>query len=196
MYTYSYGDTITEERPFLNLKSDHVRDRGILAFNEYDVNTLHVCLNELKDHRKPCFVASYITELERLVRVLNTYNYLDGDKHLPNAEWLLGVANVVDDFTTETKGITHVYLVCLWDCDRNKQYGIYVGQTSLPIYERYSQHKEGFRAGRKWVMKYGIGLMEPLFQHLMNMNQNEALELEHDIAKALTDAGFIVKGGH
>jgi hypothetical protein len=35
----------------------------------------------------------------------------------------------------------------------------YVGQTSRSAHERYEQHLTGIKAGRRWVMNYGIRLV-------------------------------------
>jgi len=35
----------------------------------------------------------------------------------------------------------------------------YVGQTGLTAQQRYEQHRAGYKAGRKWVMNYGVRLI-------------------------------------
>lgn len=41
-----------------------------------------------------------------------------------------------------------------------------------------------------------IGLLSPLFNHLRDISRDESLELEFNIAIALKQSKFIMKGGH
>ena len=48
--------------------------------------------------------------------------------------------------------------------NQNERYGVYVGQTSKTIQERFIEHKSGTKSG-KGLEKYGIQLMRSLWLH-------------------------------
>ena len=48
--------------------------------------------------------------------------------------------------------------------NQNQRYGVYVGQTSKTIQERFVEHKSGIKSG-KGLEKYGIQLMRSLWLH-------------------------------
>lgn len=48
--------------------------------------------------------------------------------------------------------------------NQNQRYGVYVGQTSKTIQERFIEHKSGIKSG-KGLEKYGIQLMRSLWLH-------------------------------
>lgn len=48
--------------------------------------------------------------------------------------------------------------------NQNQRYGVYVGQTSKTIQERFIEHKSGTKSG-KGLEKYGIQLMRSLWLH-------------------------------
>ena len=47
---------------------------------------------------------------------------------------------------------------------QNQRYGVYVGQTSKTIEERFVEHKSGTKSG-KGLEKHGIQLMRSLWLH-------------------------------
>jgi len=48
--------------------------------------------------------------------------------------------------------------------NQNQRYGVYVGQTSKTIQERFVEHKSGIKSG-KGLERYGIQLMRSLWLH-------------------------------
>ena len=66
---------------------------------------------------------------------------------------------------------------------------LYVGMTSLTPEQRFDQHKSGIRAAR-YVKRYGL-LLRPEFYLAVNpMLQEEAKELEKELAARLRRAGY------
>ena len=66
---------------------------------------------------------------------------------------------------------------------------VYVGMTGLPPGERFQNHKAGVKAN--WfVMKYGVGLLPNLFEHLNPMPYLSATEMERDLADELQEKGW------
>ena len=73
---------------------------------------------------------------------------------------------------------------------------VYVGETGTTPEHRFEQHKKGIKAGRKYVMKYGIRLMPELYRHLNPLTQAAALAMETKLAEDLRQKGYTVTGGH
>jgi predicted GIY-YIG superfamily endonuclease len=73
---------------------------------------------------------------------------------------------------------------------------VYVGETGTTPEKRFAQHKKGIKAGRKYVMKYGIRLIPELYEHLNPMTETAALAMEKKLAMDLRLKGYTVTGGH
>jgi len=99
--------------------------------------------------------------------------------------------------TKDTKGAHHaLYVVLLKDTRRAARWGLYVGETSLDPDIRFDQHKTGYKASR-YVNRFGVRLLPPLFEHFNPLRRWEAVELEPVLAAAFRDAGVPwVEGGH
>ena len=72
---------------------------------------------------------------------------------------------------------------------------VYVGMTGLPVAERFTNHRNGYKSS--WVVKkYGEGLMPELYEHLNPMPYDAAVQMEKDLAEDLRNQGYTVTGGH
>jgi len=72
---------------------------------------------------------------------------------------------------------------------------VYVGMTGRTPEERFSQHKEGYKASR-YAKKYGIELMPELYTRFNPMNYEVAVAKEKELARELRKKGYTVLGGH
>lgn len=99
--------------------------------------------------------------------------------------------------TTGVRGAKHaLYVVLLKDSRAVGRWGLYVGETSLDPDMRFDQHKTGYKASR-FVNRFGIRLLPPLFAHFNPLRRWEAVELEPVLAEAFRKAGVPwVEGGH
>jgi len=89
-----------------------------------------------------------------------------------------------------------LYVVLLKDTRTVGRWGLYVGETSLDPDLRFDQHKTGYKASR-YVNRFGIRLLPPLFLHFNPLRRWEAVELEPVLAEAFRKAGVPwVEGGH
>ena len=68
----------------------------------------------------------------------------------------------------------------------------YVGVTSLDPDERIEKHKQGIKAGRKFVTKYGMHPMRRQFERLNPVPADEAEEREQALAAKLRCKGYAV----
>jgi len=75
---------------------------------------------------------------------------------------------------------------------------LYVGMTSKTPYERFDQHKTGYRNKKghklssKIVEKYGMYLRPSLYSHLDLMTRDEALKMEENLALILRRKRYAV----
>jgi len=72
---------------------------------------------------------------------------------------------------------------------------VYVGSTGLSPAQRFANHKKGYKAS-KWVKRYGIRLLPPLYAHLNPVSYEDAVKTEAKLAATLRDQGYTVLGGH
>jgi len=74
---------------------------------------------------------------------------------------------------------------------------LYVGMTGRIPKIRFQQHKDGtYKAARSIRKLKKLRLLPELYQHLNPMGEDEAKELESEVAEALREAGIQVYGGH
>ena len=72
---------------------------------------------------------------------------------------------------------------------------VYVGMTGLPVAERFTNHRNGYKSS--WVAeRYGDRLLPELYEHLNPMPYEAAVEMEKDLAEDLRNQGYTVTGGH
>lgn len=67
----------------------------------------------------------------------------------------------------------------------------YVGSTGLSPYERFLNHKEGYKANR-YVYRYGVQLRPDLFEVFNPLPYAAAIELEQELAEELRAKGHAV----
>ena len=70
-----------------------------------------------------------------------------------------------------------LYVALLHDTRTVGRWGLYVGETSLDPDIRFDQHKTGYKASR-YVNRFGVRLLPPLFAHFNPLRRWEAVELE------------------
>ena len=103
------------------------------------------------------------------------------------------------------KPVKYLYVVRLDDAvldvpafrDANPDYRpgkpcAYVGVTSRDPDERIEQHKQGIKAGRRFVTNYGMHPMRRQFEHLNPVPADEAEEQERALAAKLRRKGYAV----
>ena len=75
---------------------------------------------------------------------------------------------------------------------------VYVGQTGLSLKKRRAQHREGKKAGKGYVTKFGYKrpFLYKLFEHLNPCLPEDSLKHERELAEELRAKGYTVTGGH
>ncbi|MGB0872415.1 MAG: hypothetical protein ACPGYP_04685 [Solirubrobacterales bacterium] len=67
---------------------------------------------------------------------------------------------------------------------------IYVGQTGIPINERFQQHLDGYKSSRK-VRELGVRLRPELYEFIDPMNSDESDKAEERLSKLVSNWGYI-----
>jgi hypothetical protein len=73
---------------------------------------------------------------------------------------------------------------------------VYVGLTGKKIRKRFGEHLMGKKAGKRFVTKYGLGLMPELYKKFNPMSYEDAVVREAELAEELRKLGYAVAGGH
>jgi hypothetical protein len=60
--------------------------------------------------------------------------------------------------------------------------------------ERYRNHLNGERAGRKWISRFGVGLLPKAYAAFNPMLGRDKEDVELALAEAFRGAGFVVYG--
>jgi len=108
-------------------------------------------------------------------------------------EFLSLAREISQKFKKSTSGKNHVYVILL-DGYAKYRFGLYVGQTSRTVENRFSQHLEGGRLSARCHRKMKI-LLPSLFEHLNPLSTKEALQIETDLANAFRAVGIRTEGG-
>jgi hypothetical protein len=110
-------------------------------------------------------------------------------------DWLPAAYEIALEFRASGRGRSNIYLVLLDYRDRGDAYGVYVGMSKYSPADRFDQHKAGIRAAGS-VLKRGLEVLAGPALHLQRIKRSEAERIEFELARALGDAGILVKGGH
>ncbi len=110
-------------------------------------------------------------------------------------EWLPQAYEIALQCQAAAKGRTNIYMVLLDFADRGQRFGVYIGMSKYSPAQRFDQHKAGIRSAGS-VLKRGIEVLTGPTLHLQYIKRSEAARIEVELACALLDAGFLVKGGH
>jgi hypothetical protein len=111
-------------------------------------------------------------------------------------DWLPSAYEIALQFIARGRGRSNIYLVLLDFRDRPQAtYGVYVGMSQYSPAERFDQHKAGIRAAGS-VLKRGLEVLTGPTLHLQRIKRSEAERIEFELARALGEAGLLVRGGH
>lgn len=96
----------------------------------------------------------------------------------------------------DTSYVNYVYVVLLEFPQFEDPFGLYVGKSHYPPRTRLRNHRSGELANAD-VQKYGVRLLQWVYQHLNPMLPREAPSIERKLWRALVDAdiGWVSMGG-
>ena len=149
----------TKERPLIDLLNNDLSKLSETCFNQnnLDLETGTLIYEELSLRKS--------SSSEKILKgLLSKFSSVG---HEP-IKWLKDARSLmkkIKNVETSPNYTSSIYTI-LRDgyTNQNQRYGVYVGQTSKTIQERFIEHKSGTKSG-KGLEKYGIQLMRSLWLH-------------------------------
>mgnify|MGYP000848364872 FL=1 len=151
---------------------DFTKERPLIEFSNNDMDKLSFfCFD--KDNLN-LEIATLIYEELKLRKSSSSKKILDSlllkfssAGHEP-IKWLKdarAIMKTIKNIDTKPNYTNSIYII-LRDgfTDQNQKYGVYVGQTSKSVEERFDEHMSGTNSGRG-LEKYGIQLLKSLWLH-------------------------------
>jgi len=178
-------------QPFSSWKTEEVEKYACEAARKGDIETLSYCLAGLSPKHRSGTLTAYLNVTEFAQKL-----------GLEPIAWLERAAEITSQFTRQTQGKHYLYIILLSRLNgKIPGYGLYVGETSKPPVDRFSEHAKGKRNRKgplfsRVVHKHHKCLLPTLYNHLNPLSREEAKELEGKIAEALRLEGIPVYGGH
>jgi hypothetical protein len=169
--------------PFMGEPAPALMQRFDEAISSKDLETASFAFLELR-HRRP-----------KSAWVRDALARFDSIGTQP-VEWI-GIAHAVaQEFKASARGWGSVYLVLLDTRDhKERDWGVYVGQSRKDPEMRYREHCTGVRASGR-VRRRHAGLLRLPVRHLRRIKLAEAKRIEAELAAALAERGLVVRGGH
>jgi hypothetical protein len=94
------------------------------------------------------------------------------------------------------KGAGYVYVALLEARRPGTPHRLYVGSTGVGPFQRYCDHKRGYKSGKGWIKKHGLGLLPKVYARFNPMSWRDREDVEHQLGDAFKRAGFVVHGPH
>ena len=171
---------VWDERPFVQLQASQLVKGSIegLSFTTPDLETATLALFELKI-RSSTRAEAAAKEIETTIQSIG---------HQP-IHWLMQARKnlqLLKYHETPNDQYTNSIYVILRDgyTEQNGRYGLYVGETSKTVGERFSQHLSGIDAGRG-LQDHGMQLMYSLMWPWQKVPGAKRLYYEAALHKAL-----------
>lgn len=148
-----------KDRPLIEFSNDalDLLSEECFAFGKLDLEIATLIYEELK-LRKSKGSKNILVDVELKFSLIN---------HEP-IRWLKDarkIMNTIRNVDANPKYTNTIYTILRNGyTDENQKYGVYVGQTSKSIEERFKEHKSGKNAARG-LEKYGIQLLRSIWLH-------------------------------
>ena len=173
-----YQELIRKLQPMLGAD---IVDLGITAAESGDLETATYIYDYLATRKRQ-------KNLNLLIRKMISIDC----KPIP---FLSSARCITETFQKTTKGTNHLYIILL--NDDKKGFGLYVGQTSRTVKNRFEQHISGDRkinfAAR--CHKQMLILLPSLFNHLNPLSTVEAKSIERSLIDLFKSHGIRTEGG-
>jgi hypothetical protein len=182
-------------RQFLSRSAESIRVLGRAAHHNGDDAQMRELLAELS-HRSSSEARRIAAELAPLVDDTNSLirGKRQGDRQ-PPGHWLSGIEAAARGHRARNPGSRTVYLLLLHSPERDSPFGVYVGKTGLTAEQRLANHQRGHKT-KPYITRYLVRLLTPFFEHLRDISEEDAIQIERSLAADLRDEGYWVKGGH
>ena len=149
---------------------------------------------ENRDLETATYIYDYLTTRKRVKFAKYLHNMIVDEFDSEPIRFLTLAHEIAQKYQPKTKGTNKVYVILLDGFLKNGRHGLYVGQTSRTIENRFKQHLSGGELSAKCYKKMRC-LLPSLYIHLKPMTKRESLEIEEALADDLRAVGIRTEGG-
>lgn len=162
------------------LLSADIVDLGMSAAERGDLETVTYICDYLATRKRQ-------KNLNSLTRIMKKIGY----EPIP---FLSDARRITETFQKTTKGTNNLYIILL--NDEKKGFGLYVGQTSKAVKDRFAQHLTGNRKENYAARchKQMLMLLPSLFGHLNPLSTSEAKSIEKSLIELFKSHGIRTEG--
>jgi len=149
---------------------------------------------EVKDLETATYIYDYLTTRKRAKFSKYLHNMIVDEFDSEPIRFLTLAHEIARKYQPKTKGTHKVYVILLDGFLKGGRHGLYVGQTSRTIENRFKQHLSGGELAAKCHKKM-LCLLPSLYSHLSPMTKQESLEIEEALADEFRTVGIRTDGG-
>lgn len=149
---------------------------------------------EMRDLETATYIYDYLTTRKRTRLSKSLRTMISDEFNSEPIKFLTLAYEIAQEYQPQTKGKNKVYVILLDGFLKNGRYGLYVGQTSRKIENRFSQHLSGGELSAKCFKKMKC-LLPSLYSHMPAMSKKESLEIEEALADDFRAIGIRTDGG-
>ena len=162
------------------LLSADIVDLGMSAAERGDLETATYICDYLATRKRQ-------KNLNSLTRIMKKIGY----EPIP---FLSDARRITETFQKTTKGTNNLYIILL--NDEKKGFGLYVGQTSKAVKDRFAQHLTGNRKENYAARchKQMLMLLPSLFSHLNPLSTIESKAIEKSLIALFNSHGIRTEG--
>jgi hypothetical protein len=158
-----------------------------------DIVELGIAATESGDLETATYICDYLATRKRQKNLNSLTRQMKkiGCEPIP---FLSDARCITETFQKTTKGTNNLYIILL--NDEKEGFGLYVGQTSRAVKDRFAQHLTGNRKDNYAARchKQMLTLLPSLFNHLNPLSTIEAKAIEKSLIELFKSHGIRTKG--
>lgn len=158
-----------------------------------DIVELGIAATESGDLETATYICDYLATRKRQKNLNSLTRQMKkiGCEPIP---FLSDARCITETFQKTTKGTNNLYIILL--NDEKEGFGLYVGQTSRAVKDRFAQHLTGNRKDNYAARchKQMLMLLPSLFNHLNPLSTIEAKAIEKSLIELFKSHGIRTKG--
>jgi hypothetical protein len=158
-----------------------------------DIVELGIAATESGDLETATYICDYLATRKRQKNLNSLTRQMKKIGYEP-IPFLSDARRITETFQKTTKGTNNLYIILL--NDEKEGFGLYVGQTSKAIKDRFAQHLTGNRKENYAARchKQMLMLLPSLFSHLNPLSTIEAKAIEKSLIELFKSHGVRTKG--
>ena len=164
------------------------------SLSGYEILARGIEALEAKDLETATYIYDYLTTRKRAKFSKHLHNMIVDEFDSEPIRFLTLAHEISQKYQPKTKGTHKVYIILLDGFLKNGRHGLYVGQTSRTIENRFKQHLSGGELSAK-CYKRMRRLLPSLYSHLSPMTKQESLDIEEALVDEFRAVGIRTDGG-